>query len=84
MHQMQRNLKKKLSQANPNEPAGQLQSIESETKTEEQVNGHSQAFNDKMSKMMAEWDAKEEAYNAEQQKYEDIQTPIEKSMKRYC
>ena len=71
-------------QANPNEPAGQLQSIESETKTEEQVNGHSQAFNDKMSKMMAEWDAKEEAYNAEQQKYEDIQTPIEKSMKRYC
>ena len=71
-------------QANPNEPAGQLQSIESETKTEEQVNGHSQAFNDKMSKMMSEWDAKEEAYNAEQQKYEDIQTPIEKSMKRYC
>lgn len=69
-------------QSNPNEPAGQLQSIESEMKTEEQV--QSKSSNDAVKALMDKYEKDSAAYEAEQQKYEDMQTPLEKSMKRYC
>lgn len=71
------------AQANPNEPAGQLQSVESEIKTEEQVQAKS-SQNDAVSALMAKYEADSAAYERQQKEYEDIQTPLEKSMKRYC